>query len=244
MAVTAVTKTRRNLWLGLALACLALPALAGDDQDDLDALQGRLDSQWQLVKADKLRNIRTWARQEDGKRFRSFKVQAELEASAETLVRVMLDFDNYSRWYWQVSESRLLKRVSPTEYYVYLRHRAPYGLPDRDVILHAEVEPQTATRNFVTLKVRAIPDYLPPRPPLVRVLSEDMAIRFTPTPEGHVLVESEGYIDPGGHAPSWAFNLIQRSAPYMVVVGLARVAEREEYRLAHTPMPFPVLSRM
>ena len=57
MAATAMTKTWRNRWLGLMLACVALPALAGDDQDDLDALQGRLDSQWQLVKADKLHPV-------------------------------------------------------------------------------------------------------------------------------------------------------------------------------------------
>lgn len=236
---------RKAAWL-IALAWLtaSVPGFAGDEQDDLDALQGRLDSHWQLVKIDQMRNIRTWARQENGKRFRSFRVQAVLDVPAESVVRVMLDFENYARWYWHVSESRLLKKVSPTEYYVYLVHRAPFGLPDRDVILHAEVEPQTPTRSYITLKIRALPDYVPQHPPLVRVLSEDMAIRFTPTPEGKVLVESEGYIDPGGAVPSWATNLIQRSAPYTAVVGLARMAEKDEYRISRLPMPFPVLSRL
>ena len=51
----------------------------------------------------------------------------------EKVARLMLDFPGYDKWYWQVMESKLLKQVSPTEYVVYVVHRAPAGLPERDV---------------------------------------------------------------------------------------------------------------
>lgn len=222
----------------LLLAVTTMPVHA--DDDDLQELQGRLGNQWMLVKNDQLRHIKTYAKQEDGKRFRSFKVEAMMDGSVEVGVRVLLDFDNYSKWYWEVQESRLLKRVSATEYYMYMIHRAPYGIPNRDVILHAQVEPQGPNHPGITLRVEAVPDYMPARPPLVRMLAEDMVVNYTPQPDNKVLIEASGYVDPGGKVPSWANNFIQRSAPYSILLGLFRMVGSSEYHNSRTPLPFPV----
>ena len=86
--------------------------------DDLDDLQTKLGNQWVLVKNDQRRNIKTWAKQEDGKRYRSFKVEAILETNVESLARVLLDFDNYTRWFWKTREPKLIRQNSSTEYIV------------------------------------------------------------------------------------------------------------------------------
>lgn len=221
----------------LVLAGTVSPALA---QEDLRELQLPLSDTWRLVKDDPVRNVRTYARLEPGKRFRSFKVEAVIDAPVTTLARLMLDFDRYPDWYWSVRESRLLKQVSPTEYYLYLVHNAPYGMPDRDVILHASVIPPTPDNPVILLHVRAEPGFLPEQPPLVRMPAEDMTIRFTPLPENRVRIESEGYVDPGGKVPSWASNFVQRSAPYSIIVNIQRMVEKEEYAHGNTPLPFPL----
>lgn len=231
-------KQRAALLLACALPLL-LPA-AGHAQDDLRELQMPMTADWQLVKEDRVRSIRTFARLEPGRRFRSFKVEAVIPAAPETLARLMLDFDSYARWYWSVRESRLLEQISPTEYYLYLVHNAPYGMPDRDVILHAVVEPQTRQQPFVLLRVKAVPDYMPLQPPLVRMPAEDMTIRFTPLPEDKVRVESDGYVDPGGKVPPWASNFVQRSAPYSIILNIQRMVEKEEYTQGRAPLPFPI----
>ena len=234
----------RTLRIALAATVLlaASPVLhAADEQDDLDELQTKLGNEWVMVKNDKLRNIKTFAKQEDGKRYRSFKVEASLDGDVATGARVMLDFENYGKWYWEVMDSKLLKRVSPTEYYMYMIHRAPGGLPNRDVILHAVVEPQAKGKNYLLLRVKAVPDYIEQKPPLVRMPAEDMTVKFTPQKEGKVLIEAEGYVDPGGKVPTWAINFIQRSAPYSILVGMQRMLRTDEYRNARTPLPFPIL---
>ncbi len=234
----------RTLRIALAATVLlaAPPVLhAADEQDDLDELQTKLGNEWVMVKNDKLRNIKTFAKQEDGKRYRSFKVEASLDGDVATGARVMLDFENYGKWYWEVMDSKLLKRVSPTEYYMYMIHRAPGGLPNRDVILHAVVEPQAKGKNYLLLRVKAVPDYIEQKPPLVRMPAEDMTVKFTPQKEGKVLIEAEGYVDPGGKVPTWAINFIQRSAPYSILVGMQRMLRTDEYRNARTPLPFPIL---
>lgn len=210
-------------------------------KDDLDELQMKLSNQWTLVKNDRLRDIKTYARLESGKQYRSFKATVMMkDTKPETLVRFLLDFENYHKWYWQVLESKLLKKVSPTEYYLYLVHKAPAGLPDRDVILHATVELQNAARNYITLKVEAVPDYLPLKPPLVRMVAEDLQFKFTPLENGDLFVESEGYVDPGGNVPSWAANFVQHSAPYSVSLGSLRMVKKEEYANSKEPIPFAV----
>lgn len=111
-----------GLALLLCLPLLTMVARAGDR--NLDELTAKLGSEWRLVKNDHSRDIRTWAKLEDGKRYRSFKIEVRLDADLDTIARVLFDFDQYPRWFWEVREARLLKTVSPTEHYTYIVHRA------------------------------------------------------------------------------------------------------------------------
>jgi hypothetical protein len=139
----------------LSFSLVVLAPLSYAAMDDLDELQEKLGNEWVIVKNDQRRNIKTYAKQEDGKRYRSFKVEAILDSTVEAGARVLLDAENYTKWYWEVFESKMLKQVSATEYYIYLKHRAPVSLPDRDVILHATVTLHACrrydcTRNAIT----------------------------------------------------------------------------------------------
>ncbi|HEX5360577.1 MAG TPA: hypothetical protein VFW49_05735 [Fluviicoccus sp.] len=231
-------------WLALWL-CVSLNAAAKTADDDLDELREKLGNQWVLLKNDRLRSIKTWIKQEDDKQYRSFRVEATLNGDVETYTRVMLDADNFSKWYWEVLESKMLKRVSATEYYLYLKHRAPIGQPNRDVILHAVFEPQSGQNKALVMHVNAAPGYLPEKPKLVRMPAEDMTVKVTPLPGNRVQLEAEGYVDPGGNVPNWAINYIQRSAPYSIMLGLQRMMQNPDYARDNGPrgeLPFQVLS--
>ncbi|PTQ88898.1 hypothetical protein C8N29_11047 [Agitococcus lubricus] len=224
----------------ISLCLLLLCTTPSYADDELSEFQSKLTNEWTLVKNDRLRNIKTYAKQEDGRRFRSFKVEATMNSTMETIARVLLDFESYKKWWWEVRDVRLIRKDSPTEYFVYMVHRAPYGLPDRDVILHVVIEPQSKTQKFISLKVRANTELLPLKPPLIRMEAEDMVVKFTPLPENRLLIEAQGYVDPGGRVPAWANNFIQRSAPYSILLGLQRMAQLDEYRESHTALPFPI----
>lgn len=229
---------------GLVVLCIAIllsinNAVAAGDSD-FENLRSPLGREWVLTKNDRLRNIKTYVRLEDGKQFRSFKVEAVFEASMQTISNVLLDFNNYTKWYWETRESRLLQQKSSTDFIVYIVHKAPQGLPDRDVILHGVIEPQTSTKRSLVLKVVALPDYLPAKPPLVRMPAEDISIKFSPLPNGKIQAEAEGYFDAGCSAPVWATNFVQRIAPYSVVRNLQRMLLRDEYRNSKQSLLFPM----
>lgn len=221
-------------------ALLAINHAFAASDDDIDGLRSPLGREWILTKNDQLRNIKTYVRLEDGKQFRSFKVEAVLESSMQTLSNVLFDFENYTKWYWETRESRLLQQKSSTEFIIYMVHKAPRGLPDRDVILHAVIEPQSLTKRSLSLKVVALPDFLPAKPPLIRMPAEDISIKLTPLANDRIQVVAEGYFDAGGTAPVWATNFVQRAAPYSVTRNLQRMLLRDEYRNSKQPPLFPI----
>ncbi len=196
--------------------------------------------EWRLIKNDTRKNIKAWDKRDDDKKYRSFKLDLIIDAPLEAVARAYFDIDYYPRWFWEVQESRILKKVSDTEFYYYVVHRAPVGLPPRDAIIHAQIEPYTAKRGFATFRLTAKPDYMPARAGMVRMNAEDMVIKWTPQPDGTTREEVEGYIDPGGSVPAWAINAVQRQAPYYTVMGLQRVVETERFSKPKDPMPFRV----
>ena len=211
-----------------------------DARDDVEEL--RVDSKrandWVLVKKDKLKNITTWAKREDGKSIRSFKVDMTLDASLETVARVHFDVENIKRWFWETKESRLLKKVNDKEYYFYQVFNAPLTIPDRDSIVHVTVEPFSAKRGYMMLTLKAVPDFMPPQPGKTRVTAQDYYIKFTPIDKNTTRLESSGYIDPGGAIPAWTINFVQRTAPYSSMLGLARMVQLPYYRENKDPLDF------
>lgn len=228
---------RRYLQAALLLSLMPLTAQAIDD--DLTELRGnRQLNEWKLVRNDSIHNIRTFAKQEDGKRIRSFRGEVLLDGSLAMVARIHFDIDNIKRWYYETRESRLLKKVSNTEYYFYMRYDAPATLPDRDAILHAVIEPYNSQRGYMQIIMNATPDFMPTAPGLVRMVAQDMVIRLTPQGADKTKLEVEGYMDPGGIAPVWAVNFVQRRAPYLTLVGLSRMTSLPQYRDSNTPTLF------
>jgi hypothetical protein len=226
----------KKLCLSLMIASVPAIALAERDLDDFRAEAAR--NEWRLSKSDKLHQIKVYVKNEEGKNIRSFRVEAMLDAPLEVVARVQADVDSYIRWYFAVLEVKLLKKVSDKEFIFYMVHDAPIGTPDRDVILKATIEPMTTKKPFVVVKMTSIPDYAPARPPYVRMTAENYVVKLTPQGKDKTLLESEGFIDPGGTAPSWAVNFVQGKGPYTNMMGMQRMINLPQFRDAKTPLPY------
>ena len=226
----------KKLCLSLMIASMPAIALAEKDLDDFRAEAAK--NEWRLSKSDKLHQIKVYVKNEEGKNIRSFRVEAMIDAPLEVVTRVQSDVDSYVRWYFATLEAKLLKKVSDKEFIFYMVHDAPIGMPDRDVVLKATIEPMTAKKPFVVIKMVSIPDFIPARPPFVRMNAENYVVKFTPQGKDKTLLESEGFIDPGGVSPSWAINYIQGKGPYTNMMGMQRMVNLPLYRDAKTPLPF------
>ncbi len=206
--------------LAMGLVAGGTGAQAREDHD-LAALQEKVGKDWQLIKQSSKPEIRTWVKREDGRQIRSFRVEASLSGTLEAFVQTAMDADHYDRWHWQILESRTLKRISAQESIVYMKHKAPYSLPDRDVVVRVQVK--TLSPGEAVLSVEALPNYIPATPGVVRMPAENITVKVSVRPGGQLAVEAEGFFDPGGQAPDWAANFVQRSAPFNILLGLQRV---------------------
>lgn len=232
-------KTTCLLPISMLFLCVSHISYASDEE--LNALRPSLGLEWVQVNDDKRHEVKTYIRHEENKPFRSFKAEILLNANLRTLANVLLDFSNYHKWYWRAHNVQLLKKLSATHYIIYLIHDTPYNLPDLDVILEAIVEPQTHTKNYLSIKVSALPNYLPERPPLKRMVAEDMSIRITPIAQDKTLLEVQGYFEVTNTIlPIWAANMIQRSAPYTVCVQLKKMTMMPEYINQKPDLNFPI----
>ncbi len=221
-----------------SLLLATLPALAFAERDLDDFRSEVAKNEWRLSKSDKLHEIKVYVKNEEGKNIRSFRVEATLDAPIEVVARVQSDIDNYTRWYFATLEAKLLKKLSDREYIFYMVHDAPIGMPDRDVVLKATIEPMTAKKPYVVIKMVSVPDFIPAHPPYVRMTAENYVVRFTPQGKDKTLLESEGFIDPGGVSPSWAINYIQGKGPYANMMGMQRMVGLPLYRDAKSPLPY------
>jgi len=230
-----------RLSLAALTALLTLNALPVFAESDLDELQDKAKAnEWRLVKSDTLHHIKAFDRRDDGRRLHSYRLEAVLDAPMEQVARVHLAISDYPRWYWQVEEAKIVKQVSPTEFIYYIKHRAPVTLPDRDSYVRVELEPYTAKRGYMQFKTTAVPDFMPPKPPLVRMLSENITMKWTPMGKEKTMLEAEGTIDIGGDVPNWAINALQRQAPYTTIVGLQRFLATPASKDVGKTLPFTI----
>mgnify|MGYP003327030989 CR=1 FL=1 len=216
----------------------SLSALAANN-DDLDELRAQ-NNDWTLVKNDIAKQIKTYDKREQNKRMRSFKIDATFNAPVESVAAVYFDIENYDKWFWQVLDRRIIKKASDTEFYYYLQHRAPVGLPIRDVVIHASIEPYSKNHPYVGFRLKAVPEFIPKIANAVRMEVCDMYIKWTPMDNNTKTHEEvEGYIDPSGNIPSWANTAVQRLAPYWTMVALQRMLQLPEYRNSPV-LPFKI----
>lgn len=220
--------------LGIAISASSTTLAA-----DIDDLRNPSNSnEWRLQKNDSRHKIKVYVKNEDGQKIRSFKVEAIIDSPIEALLRVQSDVDNYMRWYFETLEVKFLKRVSDKEFYFYVVHNAPIGLPKRDVILRTTIEPMSKKQPHVQLKMTSVPDYMPPRPPYVRMEAENYIVRYTPLSKTQTLREVEGFINPGGSSPAWAINFVSGKGPYTNMMGIRRMSLLPQYADSKEPLPY------
>ena len=227
----------KKISIALLIGALSSTAIANKSLDDLRS-EAQSNDGWRLAKHDKRHEIKAYVKSEDDTFLRSFRVEAYFDAPIEAVTRLQADVDSYARWYFLVLESKLLKKISDREFIFYMVHDAPVGLADRDVIIKATIEPMTAKKPYIVINMVSLPDYLPPQKPYERMATENYVIKLTPQGKDRTLLESEGFIDPGGASPAWAVNFIQGKGPYSNMLGMRRMVTLPQYNDATTPTPF------
>lgn len=163
------------------------------------------------------------------------KLVTSLKVPLSGIVQLFDDVNKYAEWGYKISESRLLKRVSPTEMYYYSRLDFPWPMSDRDVVLHTRLQQDTHNLS-ITSSSTAVPDYLPEVKDVVRVRKANTKWSLVPGPGGWLYIEYYLYSDPGGNIPDWAINMALDMGPRETIKRMREILKDPYYqnsKLAH-----------
>ena len=163
------------------------------------------------------------------------KLVTSIKTPLSGIVTLFDDVAKYPDWGYKVSESRLLKRVSPTEMYYYSRIDFPWPMSDRDVVLHTKLE-QNAHNNAVTSNSVAVSGWVPEVKDVVRLKKANTKWTLIPGTGGWLYVEYYLNSDPGGNIPDWAINMALDLGPRETIKRMKAILKDPAYqntKLAH-----------
>ncbi|MBC7922591.1 MAG: START domain-containing protein [Ferruginibacter sp.] len=182
---------------------------------------------WKLVK-DK-NGVKVYTRKVEGSALKEFKAVTTVAAPLNSLVALLKDFESYPAWVTDCKAARQLKLVSPTSYYYYAELNAPWPVENRDMVVHFQVQQDSATKA-VTCTMAAEPDYLPPQPGNVRIPKLKGTWQLTPQQDGTVEVLHRVHAESGGSIPAWLANSVMTDGPYRTLSNMRNVVTRPAYQ--------------
>lgn len=166
---------------------------------------------WSLAKdAD---GIKVYVRDVPDSSLREFRGEVEIKTGADRVVQTLKDANSFRQWMPDVVVSELLKTTA-TEQYHYLENKAPWPVSPRDGVYHFTYSRSgDAAAEVTTVKVEAVPGYVPQREGKVRVPKADGQWKLAPTSDG-VSISYQIHASPGGAIPEWLANRAAVDTPF------------------------------
>lgn len=192
---------------------------------------------WELVKEDEGNDIFVYYRTRESGNV-EFRGITHLRTSLSSFIALLKDFETLPQWAYRTDKVVTLRQTSKTEAYVYTIHPMPWPFMPRDSVLFSYIgqNPQTFA---VTVKGRAVPDYIPLSDHYVRISSGESFWQLSPMGEGTLEVVFQGYGEPGGSFSESVFtSAIFRSLvklylwklPYKTLKRMRHHIQNEKYQ--------------
>ena len=161
-------------------------------------------------------------------RIKALRVVCTVESTLSQLAAVLMDINNQDEWFYH-TKSSILKEVSPSELFYYSELSLPFPMSNRDFIEHIIISQNPVTR-VMTMIVQNLPDFIPAKKGVVRVLNSQCKWVVTPLTDKSLLVEFTLFADPAGSIPVWLVNAMSYYGPYETFKKLKNQLLKPEYQ--------------
>ena len=192
------------------------------------AMMGSAKAQWELVKDEN--GIEVFLRTVPGSKIKEFKGVTNINSSLDSIVAVLDDTEACPKWVHNCKDPVKLSEISFNEGYIYQVIDFPFPVKDRDLILHS-VMTQNADTKQVTIRLVAVPDYIP-ETKNVRIKRSDGFYLLKLLPDGSIEVTWQHHTEPGGGIPKWLVNSLLVDTPFKTLRNLRQIVKEEKYQRA------------
>lgn len=185
-------------------------------------------AEWELAK-DK-DGIKVFLKTVPGSKIKEFKGMTNIKSSLDSILAVLNDTEACPKWIHNCKDAFKLSEISFNEGYVYQVINFPFPVKDRDLILHS-VMTQDVDTNQVTIKLTAVPDYIP-ETRNVRIKKSDGLYLLKPLPDRSIEVTWQHHTEPEGGIPKWIVNSLLVDTPFKTLNNLREIVKEEKYQRA------------
>lgn len=135
---------------------------------------------------------------------RDSRAVMQVANTPEEMLKLLTDFDNYHTWMPRCTKSRLVARLSDSEFIVHMHFDAPWPVKDRDCVVRVKVIKDTST-GAITITQTSEPKYIKEQDDVVRITQLVSTWKLVPK-DGGTEVVNEYASNPGGNIPDWMVN--------------------------------------
>lgn len=181
---------------------------------------------WELAK--EKNGVRVFMKQEEGKRFMSYLVDATIPGSPAVVDSVVRNVEGMPDWWGKIKTARQLEQMGENEYLVYMVYNMPFIYSDRDFVQHAKAEFNEDTGEVI-VRIANAADKYPEQRRLKRVQESYQIWKMTPVGADKVKIVLQGNTDIGDDIPVGIANDMMPGEQIDMVSGLIEaVAEANE----------------
>ncbi len=171
--------------------------------------QSQPGSNWALEKRED--GITIYTRQADDLLYKEFKAEMTVNASAEKVLDILLDADNFKNWMPGCRNSRLITKLEDNQQYNYVESRFPFPFENRDMVYKTAY---TTSGDTEQITMVANPGYIEEYKNITRIKIINGKWEVIPQGGDKVLIRHQLYMEPGGSIPVWLVNLKIADHPY------------------------------
>jgi len=183
------------------------------------------DYQWQQKKDDD--GIKIYTANVKKSRYDAVYGSMIVKAPVNNLVALVKDPQACSQWADLCKESRVEKKISELEYFVYTYNDVPFPVTDRDIVAKVNWT-QTSSTLAVVMTAEPIAGIVE-KTNAVRIEEADSRWYFTPLQNGKTKVETFAHVNPNGPMPAWLINMLIVSSPFKTMKGMRNIVEGGAY---------------
>lgn len=159
------------------------------------------------------------------------KLVTSIQTSLSGIIQLFSEVENYPKWGYKVTSSKLLKKVNDKEMYYQSKLDFPWPMDDRDVVMHTKLVQDEKTKAIYSTSTSA-PAFIPAEKDYLRIVTSNTKWTLIPGPGGWVYVEYYIYSNPGGSIPEWLVNMAIDVGPRETVKNLKTMLNYPQYKNA------------
>ena len=145
--------------------------------------------------------IQAYSRIKEGKDYYEFRTVFTTKSTIYKAKKLISNIANLKNWLPSTLESKLLEKVSDTEFYGYTVSDAPWPASDRDLVFKMTIKRHSSKSYTITLKGE--PDYYPLQSGKVRVQEYIAVWKIDLIDDNLIEIDYTASFDPGSSYPNW-----------------------------------------